>query len=160
MASAKDLLKQHDANMKEIADKSRGKQDLQRDLLRFLEKHFEEEAERLKKQGEGAPVESKTEELVRVRSEAQKHKKRKSRDTEPPAELDADGGHQPVRIQHCLDAPGDVDDPDKKYHRRFRNLSEWNQKHYLELFKYLEPSLFSGAVKPTDSKKGLRQPFG
>ena len=39
----------------------------------------------------------------------------------------------------------------------FYNLNTWGLKHYAELFRYLEASLFGGALQPTDSLIVMKQ---
>ena len=41
--------------------------------------------------------------------------------------------------------------------KRFTSLNNWSQKLFFDLFQFLEPSLFCGAVRPTDSHTVLRQ---
>ena len=78
-------------------------------------------------------------------------------DDEIDCPLDADGAHQPVRVDEWSDDPGPLEDGAKVWDRMFYNLNTWGLKHYAELFRYLEPSLFGGALQPTDSLIVMKQ---
>ena len=56
-----------------------------------------------------------------------------------------------------MNEPGPIEDGDKKWDRRVCNLEHWPLKLYTQLFAYIEPSLFGGAIQPTDSMTVLRQ---
>ena len=149
MASNSDIIKENDTNMKRINEKVRGKLSLQRDILNFIHKHEQDEEERRKNQAAGAPALSRGEELIQKRSEAQMREKRKTQGDEDTCPLDADGAHQPVRIVTWMDGPGTLEDGEKHWDRRLCNLDKWGHKLFCQLFSYLEPSLFGGALQPT-----------
>ena len=71
--------------------------------------------------------------------------------------LDPDGDHQPVRIKKWNNEPGPLANGDKLMDKRYTSLNHWTQKLFFDLFEFLEPSLFCGAVRPTDSNTVLRQ---
>ena len=78
-------------------------------------------------------------------------------DEEEICPLDADGAHQPVRVTEWVDQPGPIADGGKEFDRRMCQFTAWTKKLFCELFAYLEPSLFGGAIQPTDSITVLKQ---
>ena len=157
MASPLNIIKENEHNMKQITSNLKGRTELQRELIDIINKRMrEEEEEPGKAHADGAPLPIK-EQLVAERSEAPKKRKRKRSDDEIECPIDADGGHQPVRIHHWSDEPGPLKDGSKVWDRRFYYLNNWGLKHFAELFGYLEPSLFGGALQPTASLKMMRQ---
>ena len=84
-------------------------------------------------------------------------KKRKMPDEEDTCPLDADGAHQPVRIITWVDEPGPIENGSQQFDRRVCSFAGWTNKLFCALFAYLEPSLFGGAIQPTDSITVLKQ---
>ena len=155
MARPVDIIRENDENIKYIREKVDGKLVLQHHILQFIEEHEQEEKERIALQGAGGgPVPSQCELLVQERAETQGCKKKK---TDEVAPLDADGVHQPVSVTTWSDDPGPLRGGSDPWHKRYTLLSDWSKKHFEELFSYLEPSLFGGALQPTDSLKVLQQ---
>ena len=157
MTSPAEILAQNDKNMKKTKDELSGIRHLLRDVITFIDKHKREEEERWKAHSDHTPPPTRGEVLVAKRSEAQKKKKTKRPDDEIECPLDADGAHQPVRVDQWSDEPGPLDDGSKVWDRRMFNMNKWGQKQYRELFRYLELSLFGGALQPTDSLIGMKQ---
>ena len=99
------IIRENDSNMKTLKAKLDGKIQLQRNVLTYINKYEAEEKERWDRALQnGGGYESKGEQLVKARKEAQK-KKRKAPPESGMCTLDPDGAHQPVRIQMWNDEP-------------------------------------------------------
>ena len=141
MASSADNITENDQNNEQINESIGGQVHLQRDIINFNDTHVREELERCKGHDDGTPLPSRGEELVAKRSEAQKKKKRKRPDDEIDCALDADGAHQPVRVDEWSDEPGPLEDGAKVWDRMFYNLNTWGLKHYAEPVSYTHLTL-------------------
>ena len=151
-----EIIRIHEANMKFVKSKLEHRTGLMEDVIAYIKKYEEDEKERFIRGTTSGENVTLGEPWVKARREAQQKKERKA-----PAELgmctlDPDGAHQPVRIKIWKDELGPLENGDKEMDRRFVNLKHWSQKLYLELFIFLEPSLFGGVVPPTDSNTVLR----
>ena len=98
MASSAEIIKEHVGNMRVITEAIKGKLELQRSIMQFIQKHKREEEERRKHHSAGEPLLSRAEELIQKRSEAQKQAKRKKKDGESVCSLDIEGAHVLVRV--------------------------------------------------------------
>ena len=158
MASPANIIKENEQNIKKISSGLKGRTILQRELIDIIDKRTrEEEEERGKADADGAPLPNLKEELVAERIEAPKKRQRKRSDDAIECPIDAGGAHQPVRIEHWSDECGPLEDGSKVWDRRLYNLNNWGVKNYAELFGYLEPSMFGGAIQPTASLILMKQ---